>query len=231
MSQGDNKEKNNKILDLSEEQVRMYLEDNRDFFERHSDLISIFEFSPTRGRAVSLFEKQVSVLRERNVELRQRISTLTNNAKENDEIFKNSRDLVLALLDAKSLDELNVGFSKAMKNTFKVEFSCIIIFGSETTKRPIRIEKLDVASAKIGAIIKGRKPVCGALRDTELEFLFPESKGIGSAAVMPITNGEPIGVVAMGNSNAVHYNSDMGTLFLTYISEVLARSISNLSHQ
>ena len=106
MSQSDDKKENKKTPDLSEEQVKKYLEDNRDFFDRHADLIGMFEFSHARGKPASLFEKQVSVLREKNVELRHRISTLTNNAKKNDAIFKNSRDLILSLLDAKNLDEL-----------------------------------------------------------------------------------------------------------------------------
>jgi len=230
MSQSEDKKEIKKTPDLSEEQVKKYLEDNRDFFDRHADLVGIFEFSHARGKTASIFEKQVSVLREKNVELRQRISILTKNAKKNDAIFKNSRDLILSLLDAENLDELNAGFSYAMENTFNVEYSCIIIFGDEETEKTIRIEKHDIASDKIGAIIKGQKPVCGALRKTELDFLFPESTGIGSAAVIPIINTEVIGVIAMGSSNATHYNSDMGTLFLTYIAEILARSISNLNY-
>ncbi|MDG1987917.1 MAG: DUF484 family protein [Halieaceae bacterium] len=230
MSQSEDKKKIKKTSDLPEEQVKKYLEDNKDFFDRHSDLIDIFEFSHVRGKTASIFEKQVSVLREKNVELRHRISTLTNNAKKNDAIFKNSRDLILSLLDAENLDELNANFSYAMKNTFSVEYSCIIFFGDAEKTKPIRVEKRDVASDKIGPIIKGQKPVCGALRKTELDFLFPESKGIGSAAVIPIINTEVIGVIAMGSSNATYYNSDMGTLFLTYIAEILARSISNLNY-
>ena len=230
MSQSEDKKNVKKTSDLSEEQVRKYLEDDMGFFDRHTDLIGKFEFSHTPGRTASIFEKQVSVLREKNVELRHRISTLTNNAKKNDAIFKNSRDLILSLLDAEDLEELNTVFSYAMDNTFNVEYFCIIIFGDEETKKPIRVEKYDVASNKIGAIIKGQKPVCGALRKTELDFLFPESTGIGSAAVIPIINTEVIGVIAMGSSDATHYNSDMGTLFLTYIAEILARSISNLNY-
>ena len=230
MSQGRSKKDAKKTLDLSEDQVRAYLEEHLDFFDRHTDLVGIFEFSHPRGSTASLFEKQVSVLRERNVELRHKITTLTNTAKNNDGIFRNSRELVLSLLDAKNLDELNTAFSYAMENTFKIEYSCIIIFGDKKAKAPIRIENLDVASNKIGAIIKGQKAVCGALRSTELNFLFPESKGAGSAAVMPIIEKKTIGVVAMGNSDATYYNSDMGTLFLTYIGEILARSISHLSN-
>jgi len=230
MSQGRSKKDAKKTLDLSEDRVRAYLEEHRDFFDRHTDLVGIFEFSHARGSTASLFEKQVSVLRERNVELRHEITKLTNTAKNNDGIFRNSRELVLSLLDAKNLDELNTAFSYAMENTFKVEYSCIIIFGDKKEKAPIRIENLDVASNKIGAIIKGQKAVCGALRSTELNFLFPESKGAGSAAVMPIIEQKTIGIVAMGNSDATYYNSDMGTLFLTYIGEILARSISHLSN-
>jgi uncharacterized protein YigA (DUF484 family) len=68
MSQSENKKEIKNTPDLSEEQVKRYLEDNRDFFDRHADLVGIFEFSHARGQTASIFEKQVSVLREKNVE-------------------------------------------------------------------------------------------------------------------------------------------------------------------
>ena len=51
--------------ELSDATVRDYLKDHPDFFERHPDMLDHLHISHSTGSAVSLVEKQVSVLRER----------------------------------------------------------------------------------------------------------------------------------------------------------------------
>ncbi len=87
---------------IDDEQVRDYLKENNDFFERHPDMLDHLHISHSSGSAVSLVEKQISVLRERNVELRQRLTKLTNNAHDNDRLYELTRKLVLSLLEADS---------------------------------------------------------------------------------------------------------------------------------
>ena len=50
-----------------------------------------------------LVERQLAVHRQRNVELRQRLSDLLENARRNDQLFGKSRRLVLALTEAEKL--------------------------------------------------------------------------------------------------------------------------------
>ena len=66
-------------IDLSEDQVREYLKENGDFLQRNPDLLDHLHVSHASGSAVSLVEKQVSVLRERNMEMRHRLTGLTTN--------------------------------------------------------------------------------------------------------------------------------------------------------
>ena len=85
------------------------------------------------------------------------------------------------------------------------------------------------AAAAIPGLLKSSKAVCGALRPHELDFLFPGSgREIGSAAVAPLRPGQPLGVLAIGARDPNHYRSSMGTLFLSYIAEVLERAIPRL---
>ena len=90
------------------------------------------------------------------------------------------------------------------------------------------VDALEEAGARIeiGAILKGRKPMCGVLRAEELGFLFPEAGDIGSAAVVPLYLGEELGVVAVGSSDAHRYHSGMGTLFLDLLADVISVSLS-----
>ena len=214
--------------ELDEDQVREYLKEHADFFQRHPDMLDHLHISHASGSAVSLVEKQVSVLRERNVEMRHRLNALTANARDNDLLYENTRHLVLTLLEARDRENLAKAFTVSMEQDFKVEHASLILFGEPGSEGDCRLETAESARIEIGAILKGRKPMCGVLRKEELGYLFPNAGDIGSAAVVPLVAGEELGVVAVGSSDAQRYHSGMGTLFLTHIADVLVRCMAHL---
>ena len=214
--------------ELSDEQVRDYLKQNGDFLQRNPDMLDHLHISHASGSAVSLVEKQVSVLRERNIDMRHRLNALTANARDNDKLYEQTRSLVLALLDAASLDELYTAFMNSMERDFNVDYASLILFGETDEETSCRIEPAETAKIEIGALLKGRKPVCGVLRKEELAYLFPDAGDVGSAALMPLANGEELGLVAVGSADANRYSSNMGTLFLTHIADVIVRLLPRL---
>jgi uncharacterized protein YigA (DUF484 family) len=209
---------------INDEMVRDYLIENNDFLQRNPEMLDHLHISHASGSAISLVEKQVGILRERNIEMRRRLSTLTANARDNDKLYEQTRSLVLKLLCANSSAELQDAFVDSMKNDFQAEYASMILFGDpEKGNRNIRTETLQNAKNEIGALLRGRKAVCGALRKEELSYLFPKSGDIGSAALMPLSNGEELGIIAVGSSDANRYSSSMGTLFLTHVADVMVQ--------
>ena len=218
-------------IELTDKEIRDYLKVHSDFFQRHADMLDHLHISHSSGSAVSLVEKQVSVLRERNMEMRKRLNSLTGNARDNDRLYDLTRKLVLELLAADSLDKLGAAFTRSMLEDFDVEHACIILFGDPAqSTADCRIESADSARVKIGALIKTKAAVCGALRKEELDYLFTGSGGVGSAALMPLYNKSELGLIAVGNSDANHYTSTMGTLFLSHIADVLVRLLPRWQH-
>jgi uncharacterized protein YigA (DUF484 family) len=214
--------------ELTDELVREYLKANEDFLQRNPDLLDHLHISHASGSAISLVEKQVSILRERNIDMRHRLNSLTTNARENDRLYEQTRRLVLRLLEADSVEALYRAFMSAMCEDFKVEYASMILFGESGSAGECRVEPLDAATAEIGGLLRGRKAVCGALRREELAYLFPDATAVGSAALMPLYDGEELGLIAVGSADANRYSSNMGTLFLTHISEVLVRLLPRL---
>jgi uncharacterized protein YigA (DUF484 family) len=215
---------------LSEEQVREYLKQHEDFLQRNPDMLDHLHIAHASGSAVSLVEKQVSVLRERNVDMRHRLNSLTANARENDSLYDKTRRLVLALLDAQDIEALYRTFMEAMANEFKVEHASMILFGENADAGDCRIESAASAMVEIGALLKSSKPVCGVLRKEEFAYLFPDAGEVGSAVLMPLAGGgEQVGLVAVGSSDAGRYGSNMGTLFLNHIAEVIVRLLPRLA--
>ncbi|WP_096085571.1 DUF484 family protein [Agaribacterium haliotis] len=211
--------------DIDANQVAAFLKQNPNFFEGREKLLSELRVPHNPGQAISLVEKQQAVLRERNTELRNRLSSLVNNARENDRLFSHTRQLVLSLLDSNNLSQaIDIVYS-SFDSDFGVQYTEVILFDSPGLSRA-RNEKLSSAQEHIGKYLKARQTIGGGLGETERQYLFGErAQEIGSAALAVLAYGELYGVVAIGNRDANYYHSGMGTMFLSYISEVLSRSI------
>lgn len=227
----DNKGRDTGAAGVTDEAVREFLKDNGDFLQRNPDLLDHLHVSHASGSAVSLVEKQVSVLRERNVDLRHRLKSLTTHARENDKLFEQTRALVVKLLEADSAAELYRVFMHSMQNGFKVEFASMILFRDVAEAGGCRTDSLENARSRVGALLHGRKAVCGALRKEEFDYLFAPAQFHpgGSAAIMPLSDGAQLGLIAVGSADASRYSSDMGVLFLSHIAEVILRLLPRFS--
>ncbi|MCB1689793.1 MAG: DUF484 family protein [Halioglobus sp.] len=220
---------------LNDENVREYLKNHDDFLQRYPDMLDYLHVSHASGSAISLVEKQVSVLRERNTEIRQRLKTLTANAKDNDMLYEQTRALVLKLLDADSVEALYSIFMASMKDDFQADFASLILYADTSKNEGWRTEPRAVVKKQIGSLFRGHKPVCGTLRTQELNFLFAEEAEIGSAAIMPLADksaeGESLGLIAVGSANANHYSNAVGTLFLSHIADVVVKLLARLNSE
>jgi uncharacterized protein YigA (DUF484 family) len=211
---------------LTDAVVREYLKNHDDFLQRNPEMMDYLHISHASGSAISLVEKQVSVMRERNKDMRQRLKMLTANARDNDALFEQTRNLVLKLLDADSVASLYDIFMASMVDDFRVDYACMILYGESDNERGWRAETPDTIKKEIGSLYRGTKPVCGTLRKEELAFLFPAGDGMGSAAIMPLANDEQLGLIAVGSADPNRYNSKVGTLFLSHIADVLVKLLS-----
>jgi uncharacterized protein YigA (DUF484 family) len=216
--------------ELNDEIVREYLKNHDDFLQRNPDMLDYLHISHASGSAVSLVEKQVSVLRERNMDMRHRLKTLSANARDNDNLYEQTRTLVLKLLDADSVEALYSIFMGSMAADFRVEHASMILYGDRSDNEDWRMETQESVKMEIGSLFRGHKAVCGTLRKEELKYLFPQGGEVGSAALMPLSGKEQLGLIAVGSSDANYYNSKVGTLFLSHIADVIVKLLSRLHY-
>ncbi|PCJ36835.1 MAG: hypothetical protein COA75_06170 [Cellvibrionales bacterium] len=218
---------------ISEEQVCEFLSAKTDFFERHPELLESIELPHESGKAVSLIERQISVLRDRNLEMRSRLKNLLETARANDKLFEKTQRLVLALLETDSLAKAIDTLYDSLKNDFQIEHYQLILFSADSKlSMPAKIVSLDQGTQAIGGLLRSNRATCGVLRDEELTFLFDDQAGaIKSVAVVPLNNGNTFGTLAIGSSDPFYYKSSMGTLFLSYIAEVLNRALPPMMAQ
>nr|GFB69300.1 probable diaminopimelate decarboxylase, chloroplastic [Tanacetum cinerariifolium] len=84
----------NAVPALEAEAVAAWLQQHPDFFAEHDDLLTAMRIPHQRGDTVSLVERQLKILRERNIEMRHRLSQLMDVARDNDRLFEKTRRLI-----------------------------------------------------------------------------------------------------------------------------------------
>ncbi len=216
---------------ITEEQVIDYLRSNTTFFVDHDYLLNELTVPHQSGAAISLGERQVQVFRERRDDLQHKLDELISVARENDEHFEKSKRLLLNLLEIKSLDEVQYVVQEAFKNDAKIDFSNVVVFGESTDYPVSDVQLLDYDSARseLGSLMDSTKAICGRFNARQLASLFPENHAeVGSAAIIPLRNGEALGMFCLASRDSAHFDSSMGSLFLSYISDFISRILPDL---
>ncbi|MGE7958076.1 DUF484 family protein [Pseudomonas sp. NPDC089530] len=211
--------------------IAAYLEAHPDFFVEHEELLPALRIPHQRGDTISLVERQMKILRERNIEMRHRLSQLMDVARDNDRLFEKTRRLILALMDATSLEDVVMSVEDSLRQDFQVPFVSLILFNDSAMPVGRWVTPAEAQTA-IGGLLTEGKSVSGSLREHELDFLFGEEqrRQIGSSAVVAIAHQGIHGVLAIASRDPQHYKSSVGTLFLSYIAEVMGRVVPRFTH-
>jgi len=202
--------------------VAAYLEEHPEFFRQHPQVLEKLRLPHSSGAAVSLVEKQLTVLRERNTELRARLNTLLDTSKANDGLFNKSRTLVLDLIKSNSAERIFRVLSESLHDDFGIEFYSLILLDQERSAPGVCTISAAVLGETLPAISTSRQPLCGVFRPAEMELLFGENAtDVGSAVAIPLATKTFYGILALGSSDPHRYHSGMDTLFLQFITDVV----------
>ena len=221
---------NSAELDITEEQVSRYLKQNLEFFLNHGELLSKIRLPHHSGKAISLIEKQVNLLREQEFEATIKLKDLLENARNNDTIFNATKTLILALLNSDTIEEIRNSVQEQLIRLKSVD-ACEIIFSDHPnidTSTIIRIEELKFLKDKFSDAFRLEKTYCGQLKDDQILYLFPSpEKNIISTALCPvIRSGEILAMLALGSKTTDHFNVHLDSLFLDFICQTLGIIIS-----
>lgn len=213
-------------VDSTEDMVREFLRDNPMFLDDNPDILESLSLPHNSGNAVSLVERQVGVMRDRNKEMRNRLDNMLATAHDNDLLFEKTKRLVLNLLEVKNLPAMVETIYDSLGKDFEIDFYSLTLLGDEKSlpRTMARVASIEKANEQVNTLIGSNRAVCGVLREEEMTFLFGE-KGlqVGSVAAVPLRYNNLYGILAIGNADPNFYKSSMGTLFLSYIAEVVNR--------
>jgi len=219
--------------DLTERAVRDYLAANPDFFENHPILLNSLNLPHASGGAVSLVERQVSVLRQKDLRLEKQLKELIGVARANDLLAAKIHELALQLMAAADLKSTIAALEVAMRNGFNADQAVLVVFGDPGAFDDIDggrffrvIEKNDGALSPFRTFFGSKSARCGQIRDAQRDFLFHETADeIGSTALVPLTDGTDIGFLAIGSADANRFHPGMSIDFLTRLGDLVASAL------
>jgi uncharacterized protein YigA (DUF484 family) len=213
---------------LAEIDIAEYLLGHPDFFERHLSLLGNLRLPHRTGNAaVSLVEKQVSVLRQTNLTLERKLRDLVNVAQGNDQLAGKIHALSLALLQTNSREEIVALLERELRTSFKADRTTLVLFTDTdalTGDGFLRcIERNDECLAPFRTFFDANKPRCGRVRDAQRNFLFGNDDiEVGSVALLPLGESVELGFLAIGSRDAEHFHPGMSIDFLSRLGELVS---------
>ena len=220
--------------ELSEEAICDYLETHPDFFERNSRLLSSLSVPHGAGEAVSLVERQVSMLRQKEIKMQRQLNELVEVARANDTLAAKIHELGLQLLAAKALAETVNAIETGMRSGFGADQSILVLFADPDMFDDVDAGRFFRAVPRSSEELKpfetflqGSGPRCGQVRDSQREFLFHgDSDEIGSVALVPLGQNAEIGFLAIGSNDADRFHPGMSIDFLARVGDLVAGALA-----
>lgn len=230
-----------KTLDPSA--VRQFLTMNPDFFNHHSDVLPRLHIPHETGGAVSLIEKQVSVLRGKCNRLESSLRDLISVARENERLHMRLHRLIQDIISAESLEQLVTVSRDSLIENFKADDVRLFLTSPNENN-----ESLDKAFARRAQnnhyTVSSKDPLfdmfsknfadgetfCGELDDEQRALLCTGCETeLASAALIPLQFNGAVGALIMGSADATRFTAGKGVMFLNQLGEVLSRRVQSFA--
>lgn len=218
--------------------VADYLRNHPDFFLTHPELVTELAIPHPSGEAVSLVERQVSVLRDQNQHLRQQLQTLIHNARTNEALSERLHALTLSLLACDTPDRLFAVLCDKLREEFDADAVVICLTDPRIphgapARQCLDVRRLDQEDLQpFEDLLKDNRAVCGRLTHRQRTYLFGEQAAavtsVALAPLQPPAEGatDVLGLLAIGSHDTQRFQSGMGTVFLKQLADIVTAKLT-----
>ncbi len=210
--------------------VAAYLRAHPDFLDRHPEVLAELKVSHvTGGGAVSLVERQLSVLRGQLATERARLAQLIARARDYEAFSARLHGLVLALIAAPDLAQVEAVLAAGLTREFSAQAVRLRLFPVDAADP--RHDRDPVVGA-FRDFLERHHALCGPLDEAKNGALFgnpgPDGTPVRSAALIPVRAHGCCGVLAIGAADADRFRPEMGTDLLDRLGEIVSRKLEVL---
>jgi uncharacterized protein YigA (DUF484 family) len=212
--------------------VAQYLADNPHFFEEHANLLGDVRLSsPLTGRAVSLQERQMEVMRDKYKALELRLSELTRHAQENATIANRFHSWNQAILQVRSDADVPRAVAQGLVDSFHVPAATLRLFNvaPEFAGEWFASGVSEDARLFANSLMA---PYCGSNNDFEAVRWLDDAAAIQSTVIIPLrkpgTKAGTFGLLILGSPDSERFTALMATDFLVHIGETAGTALQPL---
>jgi uncharacterized protein YigA (DUF484 family) len=218
-----------------EQMAAQFLQRHPDFFERHPQLLARMRLQhPRNGATVSLIERQVEVLREKQQSQEQKLAEFVRVARANNLLAEKVHHFTRRLLRTRKRAQALAEIEASLREDFETFTAVMLLAGAHpaaatgsSARFVAYVAAEDPAYRSFEALFAAGKPRCGQIRDTQREFLFgTEASGIGSVALIPLGTQPALGLLALGSVDRERFHPGMSTEFLARMGELITDALT-----
>jgi uncharacterized protein YigA (DUF484 family) len=202
---------------MESEAVAQYLRDNPYFFDDHLETLTQIHLPhPHGGRTISLSERQLVALRDKNKELEKKLREMIVYAQENDALQHKVHEFVIAIFGAHDLSTLQDMIPYMLRDIFSVPHSVMHLWQTDPPSEAV----LMFSDSQ-------NQPICvhHAVEDTATWF-GDQAAQLRSYAYLTLHAGSgTIGMLVLASEDKERFYPGMGTVFLQRISEVVSSAL------
>ncbi|MCP5267997.1 MAG: DUF484 family protein [Zoogloeaceae bacterium] len=211
------------------DEVAHYLQNTPQFFEQYADLMAQIAIPhPHGGRAISITERQMLTLRDKNRQLEAKLVELIGFGEENDAISEKMQRLAVALIAAYTFPAVVHTLGYHLKEDFAIPQVAIRLWSLPAGERDDLPEFAEVSQELQVFAETLTHPFCGSTAGFETSTWFGEaSTNIRSQALIALrSGGGTIGMIALGAYDVERFYAGMGTIYLERLGDMASAAIA-----
>lgn len=212
---------------MTGDEVVGYLQSHPEFFEEHAEVLARINLQHPHhdGRTVSLAERQLMQLRERNQVLEAKLRELVSFGEENDAISERLHRTTLSLIRAEGLHPLLQAVYFSLREDFSVPHVALRLWSEPPPE----------ASAEFAAVSKEARVFAQSLGGPYCahKAMFDSSEWFGEAAPLlrsfayvALRADDPaFGLLALASEDPKRFYPEMGTLYLKRLGDIVSAAL------
>ncbi|MES3026156.1 MAG: DUF484 family protein [Pseudomonadota bacterium] len=209
--------------------VAAFLADHPLFFEEHAALLGQVKLSsPLTGKAVSLQERQMEMMRDKYKSLELSMAKLVRTAQDNAAIANKFHAWTCSLLEVRNEPDLPRALTDGLRSHFTLPQATVRLW--------------DLAPAHAGGWYASgvsddarifanslHAPYCGNNHDFEAVRWLDDAANVQSTAIVPLRAGtSAFGLLILGSPDPARFTASMATDFLIHIGETASAALATL---
>ncbi|MEX3691559.1 DUF484 family protein [Paraburkholderia sp. BR14263] len=224
---------------MNDREVADYLLAHPDFFVEHAELLATIKLGNPHGKAaVSLQERQMEMLREKNKHLERRLSELLRYGHENDSIAAKFNRWTTRMIAERDPYALPRSITQNLRDVFDMPQAALRVWDVAESYSQADFARHTGEEVRIFANSLDT-PYCGANTGFEAAQWLDSSEGAAeSVAIIALRapavasndapGGEAFGLLVMGSPDSRRFHEGMATDFLTQIGALASAALSRL---